>query len=72
MNAIKESGLKFSSTEGFFGEGVFDKSIQVIKKLNDLGYGKGDGLQLDLVYNPGGAFLPGNQTELEKDYKREK
>jgi hypothetical protein len=40
--------------------------------LNRLGYGKPDsGLQLHLVYNPGGAFLPGNQKKLEEAYKRE-
>lgn len=54
------------------GRGVFDKSIEGLKKLNSLGYGiPGTGLILDLVYNPGGAFLPGNQKKLEADYKRE-
>ena len=28
-------------------------------------------LVLNLVYNPGGAFLPGDQAGLEADYKRE-
>lgn len=54
------------------GEGVFDKSVSAIKKLNNLGYGKEEsGLVLNLVYNPIGAFLPPSQTELELDYKRE-
>lgn len=54
------------------GNGVFERSIQALKKLNDLGYGKaGTGLELDLVYNPGGASLPPEQTTLELDYKRE-
>lgn len=54
------------------GEGVFDKSISAIKKLNRLGYGKEEsGLVLNLVYNPIGAFLPPSQVELEQDYKRE-
>ncbi len=54
------------------GNGVFDKSIEGLKKLNSLGFGiSGTGLLLDLVYNPGGAFLPGAQTKLEADYKRE-
>jgi radical SAM/Cys-rich protein len=54
------------------GRGVFDKSIEALKMLNDLGYGVvGTDLVLDLVYNPGGAFLPGNQKKLEEDYKRE-
>lgn len=52
------------------GEGVFDKSIEALKILNGLGYGKEKDLELDLVYNPGGAFLPGGQIGLEKDYKR--
>ena len=52
------------------GGGVFLKSIQSLKKLNALGYGiEGSGLMLHLVYNPGGASLPGNQNELEQDYK---
>lgn len=53
------------------GDGVFNRSIESLKILNELGYGNEDsGLQLHLVYNPGGASLPGNQTELEADYKR--
>ena len=54
------------------GNGVFDKSIRALKLLNELGYGKSNsGLQLHLVYNPLGAFLPPEQMELEKDYKEE-
>lgn len=53
------------------GKGVFDKSITALKLLNSVGYGQDKGLELDLVYNPGGAFLPGDQAGLEKDYKRE-
>ncbi|MCB0386170.1 MAG: radical SAM protein, partial [Bdellovibrionales bacterium] len=54
------------------GRGVFDKSIQGLRLLNELGYGqKGSGLELNLVYNPGGAFLPPPQDKLEEDYKRE-
>jgi radical SAM/Cys-rich protein len=54
------------------GRGVFDKSIEGLKMLNNLGYGVlGTGLILDLVYNPGGAFLPPDQNKLENDYKRE-
>ena len=41
------------------GDGVFVKSIQAIRKLNDLGYGQPEtGLELDLVYNPVGTGLP--------------
>ena len=54
------------------GEGVFKDSIVGLQMLNKVGYGKeGSGLILDLVYNPTGAFLPGNQIQLERDFKRE-
>jgi len=54
------------------GNGVFKRSIQALKTLNDLGYGiKGSGLELDLVFNPGGPSLPPEQASLELDYKRE-
>lgn len=52
------------------GNGVFTKSIAALQKLNEAGYGKQDGLTLDLVYNPNGAFLPPAQSELEEDYKQ--
>jgi len=53
------------------GKGVFDNSIKGLHILNDLGFGKqGTGLTLDLVYNPGGAFLPPSQTSLQQDYKQ--
>ena len=54
------------------GKGVFEKSIAALKRLNQKGYGmpRSD-LNLDLVYNPGGAFLPGPQKALEEDYKDE-
>ncbi|WP_411828093.1 arsenosugar biosynthesis radical SAM (seleno)protein ArsS [Luteolibacter sp. AS25] len=51
------------------GDGVFDKSISALKKLNAVGYGTT--LPLTLVFNPFGAKLPPNQDELEADYKRE-
>jgi radical SAM/Cys-rich protein len=53
------------------GSGVFDKSIKAIKILNKLGYGQANDLELNLVYNPGGEFLPASQTELESAYKTE-
>jgi radical SAM/Cys-rich protein len=53
------------------GPGVFERSIRGLRALNALGYGQpGSGLPLNLVYNPGGAFLPGPQAALEADYKR--
>ena len=52
------------------GDGVFDASIKALLELNERGYGKPDSsLRLDLVYNPSGAFLPGDQLALEKDFK---
>ena len=53
------------------GDGVFDKSIQALQMLNKVGYGiEGSDLKLDLVYNPSGAFLPGDQMGLENDFKK--
>jgi radical SAM/Cys-rich protein len=53
------------------GEGVFEKSIAGLKKLNALGYGvPGSGLELNLVYNPQGPRLPPPQETLEADYHR--
>ncbi len=52
------------------GKGVYDSSIEGLLKLNKLGYGMpGTGLSLDLVYNPGGPFLPPAQAGLQEDYK---
>jgi radical SAM/Cys-rich protein len=53
------------------GEGVFDRSIRALRLLNSFGYGRQADLPLDLVYNPNGDFLPADQAELEKDYRRE-
>jgi radical SAM/Cys-rich protein len=53
------------------GEGVYGKSIEAIKQLNALGYGREPTLPLNLVYNPGGPFLPPPQSVLEEDYRRE-
>jgi radical SAM/Cys-rich protein len=53
------------------GDGVFDASIEALRRLNALGYGTRDELPLHLVYNPVGAFIPGDEAELEADYKRE-
>ncbi|MCS6951735.1 MAG: arsenosugar biosynthesis radical SAM protein ArsS [Bryobacterales bacterium] len=59
-------------TDAQRGQGVFAKSIEAIRRLNTLGYGQPDsGLQLNLVYNPTGAFLPPNQKSIEADFKRE-
>ena len=53
------------------GTGIFDRSISGLQELNALGYGIDPELTLNLVYNPNGAFLPGDQDELEATYKVE-
>ena len=54
------------------GKGVYEGSIEGLRKLNAAGYGDGSsGLVLDLVYNPLGPVLPPPQAALEADYKRE-
>ena len=53
------------------GDGVFDKSIRGLQRLNALGYGaEGSALTLNLVYNPQGPALPPPQAALQSDYKR--
>jgi radical SAM/Cys-rich protein len=60
-----------SRTDKQRGDGVFDKSIEALHLLNAEGYGMEDsGLQLNLVYNPSGAFLPAAQQELEAQFKK--
>jgi radical SAM/Cys-rich protein len=59
-------------TDSQRGEGVFEDSIKALQMLNTVGYGQeNSGLQLDLVYNPSGAFLPSSQSQLEADFKRQ-
>lgn len=54
------------------GEGVFEESIRALQRLNAVGYGQPDSdLHLDLVHNPSGAFLPGDQASLELEFKRQ-
>jgi radical SAM/Cys-rich protein len=59
-------------TDAQRGSGVFEQSIDALRRLNALGYGRpGSGLLLNLVYNPVGAFLPPAQHAVEADFKRE-
>lgn len=59
-------------TDAQRGAGVFDKSVQALRMLNDLGYGKPDSdLILNLVHNPVGAFLAPGQAALEAQFRRE-
>lgn len=60
------------NTDAQRGKGVFDQSLRALKMLNEVGYGKpNSGLTLNLVYNPSGPNLAGDQNKLEMDYKRE-
>jgi radical SAM/Cys-rich protein len=64
--------FRAAQTDAQRGSGVFDKSLAALRKLNSLGYGRaGSGLQLNLVYNPVGAFLPPEQEAIEQQFKRE-
>jgi len=51
------------------GANVFDPSVQILQKLNALGYGKDENLRLTLVYNTDGPYLPPNEYMLEKTYR---
>jgi radical SAM/Cys-rich protein len=53
------------------GEGAYRRSIEALRRLNQLGYGVEKELVLNLVYNPGGPFLPPQQVKLEEDYRRQ-
>ena len=64
--------FRTAQTDAQRGEGVFDKSVHTLQKLNKLGYGAdGSGLILNLVYNPVGAYLPPTQAAMEAQFKRE-
>ena len=53
------------------GKGVFHDSIIALRQLNRLGYGEANsGLQLNLMYNPTGPFLPPSQRTLEVEYRQ--
>lgn len=78
---FREHGVRVCSSLPYYqsdktdrqrGEGVFSKSIEALHLLNHAGYGRsGTNLVLDLVYNPSGAFLPGDQKQLEADFKKQ-
>ncbi len=79
MESCREWGValvaSFPSThaaqsDALRGAGFLEKSLDVLRDLHGLGYGSpGGGLTLDLVVNPAGAFLPGNQDQAEKRFK---
>jgi radical SAM/Cys-rich protein len=60
------------NVEGIRGTGSFAASTQALRALNALGYGNGDNVhRLNLVYNPGGGFMPPEQLTLQAQYKKE-
>lgn len=70
MASLPHVGSKQTDTQR--GDGVFERSLIALKRLNGLGYGaEGSGLRLNLVTNPVGAFLPAGQASLEREWKRE-
>jgi radical SAM/Cys-rich protein len=59
------------NTDAQRGDGVYEKSIEALKRLNTAGYGQGDPKRrLTLVSNPAGAFLGASQATLEQEWKR--
>jgi len=59
-----------SQTDAQRGPGVWRTSLDVLRLLNEKGYGRaGSGLELDLVANPAGAFLPPDQCRFEAKLK---
>jgi len=69
--AVSLPHLDMKITNRQRGEGVFSRLIEALKKLNNKGYGqKGSGRILNLVHNPGGAYLPALQSSLEDSYRQ--
>ena len=61
--------LNLSQMDAQRGKGIFEESIAVLKTLNAMGYGcEGSALELNLVSNPTGAFMPPSQEQIEKRY----
>ncbi|MCB9539037.1 MAG: arsenosugar biosynthesis radical SAM protein ArsS [Myxococcales bacterium] len=59
------------NTDAQRGDGTYEKSIRALRLLNEAGYGQGDPKRvLTLMANPAGAFLAGDQSKLEGDWKR--
>lgn len=57
-------------TDAQRGDGVFERVVGMIKRLNAMGYGvEGSGLELNLVMCPSGAFLPQPQAQTERRFR---
>ncbi len=53
------------------GSKTFAASIKMLRELNGYGYGSlGSNLELNLVSNPTGAFLPSSQEQVEKRFRQ--
>ncbi len=62
--------INAAQTDNQRGKGIFEKSVAVLQELNQRGYGQeGSGLELDLVSNPSGAFLPQGQEHTQKRFR---
>jgi radical SAM/Cys-rich protein len=58
------------NTDAQRGDGTYDRSIQALRLLNAVGYGQGDpARRLTLMHNPAGAWLPGAQGSMEREWK---
>ena len=51
------------------GRGVFKRAVANIRKLNERGYGREGGPELEVVYNVAGPFLPPPQELLADAYR---
>lgn len=59
-----------AKTDRLRGEGAFERSVEVLRQLNERGYGReGSGLVLDLMHNAAGAYIPAPQAALEGHYR---
>jgi radical SAM/Cys-rich protein len=62
--------INANQTESQRGSGVWEINIAMLRHLNRLGYGvAGSGLELVLVANPAGAFLPVSQAQTETRFR---
>ena len=63
--------INVSQTDAQRGKGIFTKSIEALRLLNEKGFGQEDtGLTLNLVSNPPGAFMPPSQEQAEKRFRK--
>ncbi len=62
--------LNSSQLDSQRGRGVHEQSIAALELLNSVGYGAPEsGLELNLVSNPTGAFLPVSQAQAEAKFR---